>query len=195
MSASTQKLLRLGRDRPNTPGYRPQNAVCSVEERHHADVWALAVGWLEGVGLVPHLKSSAELFETELYESRQSFEQFTRFIGKSINEEAFHTSVIIWLKLVYDVLQGGMSVLNLLKSNPALTQPFYAPSTLERLRTTGIIVKGVKSQGSKIKELKPILMMHLEKVGFILLCLLFYSPHETLAYYGGQCVQKDSDDI
>ena len=44
VSASTQKLLRLGRDRPNTPGYRPQNAVCSVEERHHADVWTLAVG-------------------------------------------------------------------------------------------------------------------------------------------------------
>jgi hypothetical protein len=44
------------------------------------------------------------------------------------------------------VLQGGASVLNLLKSNPALTHPFYAPSTLEKLRTTGIIVKGVKSQ-------------------------------------------------
>jgi serine/threonine protein kinase len=198
VSASKPKLLRLGRDRPNTPGFRPQNAVCSFEERHQADVWALAVGWLEGVGLVPHMKSSAEQFEKDLYESRQSFEQFTlfiqNFIGKSINEEDFHPSVIVWLNLVYNVLQGGASVLNLLKSNPALTQPFYAPSTLEKLRKTGIIVKGVKSQGSNIKELKPILMMHLEDVGLILLCLLFYLPNETLAYYGGRCVQKHSDE-
>ena len=196
LSASKPKLLRLGRDRPNTPGYRPENAVCSLEERIQADVWALAVGWLEGVGLVPHLKSSAVQFEKDLYESRKSFEQFTLFIKNLIGKSNdFHPSVIVWLKLVYDVLQGGASILNLLKSNPALTQPFYAPSTLERLRTTGIIVEGVKSQGSKIKELKPILMMHLENVGIILLCLLFYLPKEILAYYGGRCVQKDSDEI
>jgi hypothetical protein len=196
LSASKPKLLRLGRDRPNTPGYRPPNGVGRFDDRHQADVWALAVGWLEGVGLVTHLhKGSVEQFEKDLYESLQNFEQFTRFIGKSINEEDFDTSVMIWLKLVYDVLQGGVSVLNLLKSNPALTQPFYAPSTLEMLRTTGIIVKGVKSDGGKTKECKPILMMHLQNVGLILLCLLFYLPNEILAYYGGQRVQKDSDEV
>jgi hypothetical protein len=34
----------------------------------------------------------------------------------------------------------------------------------------------------------------LKSVGLILLCLLFYLPNETLAYYGGQCVHKDSDE-
>ena len=197
-AACKPKLLRLGRDRPNTPGYRPQNKACSVVDRHQADVWALAVGWLEGVGLVPHLTGSAEQFEKDLYASRQNFEQFTRFIGKSINVEdsEFHPSVIIWLKLVYNVLQGGVSFLvsDLLKCNPALTQPFYVPSTLEKLRTTGIIVKGIKSDSGNTTDLKPILMMHLENVGLILLCLLFYRPEELLAYYGGQRVQKSSDE-
>jgi serine/threonine protein kinase len=194
-SASPPSLLRLGLPRPGTPGNRPQNTVHSFKERHQADVWALAVGWLEGVGLVPYSKGSAHTFEEGLYVSaRSSFDDFSRFVAE-YTDIGVHGSVITWLQLVYSVLHGGTSVLHLLNNDPALTQPFYAPSLLERLRTTGIIVPGVKGQGPKTKPVKPILMMHLEGTGLILLCLLYYLPGETVLFYGGPIVDKLSDEI
>ena len=194
-SAVAPSLLRLGLARPGTPGNRPQNAVQTFAERHQADVWALAVGWLEGVGLVPHLTGCADQFEQDLYvAARSCFDDFSQFVARN-TVTGFNSSVITWLKLIYSVLHGGESVLHLLKEDPALTQPFYAPTTLEKLRTTGIIVPGVKAQGPNAKEVKPILIMHLDGVGLILLCLLFSIPGEIVLFYGGQIVDKASDEM
>jgi serine/threonine protein kinase len=205
-SASKPSLLRLGSSRPNTTGYRPESIVSSLDERHQADVWALAVGWLKGVVLFPNSRGSAEEFENNLYKAaRSSVDDFIQFVAKTtgpistgMNDGVIHTSVNTWLRLVHRVLQGRESFLtNLLNSEPALTEPFYVPSTLDKLRTTGIIVPGVKRQGAgamEVKEVKPILIMHLEGVGLILLCLLFYLPDERIAYYGGKRVAQGSEE-
>jgi hypothetical protein len=62
-------LERFGCDRPGTIGFRPQNAACSPDDRHKADVWALAVGWMAGVGVAPRgSKDQRVQFENTLYE-------------------------------------------------------------------------------------------------------------------------------
>ena len=155
-SACRRILLRLGQSRPNTPGYRPEREVNNFNERHQADLWALAVGWLKAVVPVPHSKALVKQFEDDLYQAARSsvddFIQFcrakiTRPSSTDIENVGFHPSVDTWLRLIHRVLQGREFVLmNLLKSEPALNEPFYAPSTLEKLRTTGIIVPGVEAR-------------------------------------------------
>ncbi len=200
-SGSRRSLLRLGRSRPNTPGYRPEREVKNFDERHQADVWALAVGWLKAVVHVPHSKNAVNQFEKHLYQAAgSSVDDFIRFCATrpsstDIQNVGFPPSVETWLRLIQRGLQGRESILNLLKSEPALKEPFYTPSTLDKLRTTGIIVPGVERQGAEAEEVKPILMMHLEGFGLILLCLLFYLSEERIAYYGGKNVLPGSDEL
>jgi hypothetical protein len=79
-SGTRRSLLRLGRSRPNTPGYRPEHEVKNFDERHQADAWALAVGWLKAVVHVPHSKDSVKQFEKDLYQAaRSSVDDFIRF--------------------------------------------------------------------------------------------------------------------
>ena len=203
-SAPRRSLLRLGQSRPNTKGYRPEREVKDFNEQHQADVWALAVGWLKAVVTVPRTNYSAKQFENDLYDAaRRSVDEFIQFCAHTnrpsstdIENVGFHPSVNTWLRLIHRVLQGPeFELMNLLKSEPALNEPFYAPSTLEKLRTTGIIVPGVERQGANAVEVKPILMMHLEGFGLILLCLLFYLSEERIAYYGGKKVLAGADEL
>lgn len=202
-SSLVPMLKRLGQDRPGTKGFRPQNTARNHDERQKADLWALGVGWLEGVGVAPCADTSVQ-FEERLYSSLSSVGKFTQMIREYenvsstivCNDGSLHPSVSMWLALVYSILIGGMSVLELLQSSPTLTQPFYKPSFLERLRTIGIIVPGVKATGGRqkggTKEIKPVLLMHVEDVGLIVLCLLWYLEDECLALYGGKVVEQES---
>jgi hypothetical protein len=95
-----------------------------------------------------------------------------------------HESVIKWLKLVFIVLSEQQSAKALLQTNTLLFEPQYKPTILEQLKTKGIIVPGII--GTVVKpEVKPLLMLHVEGVGIILLCLLFYRAGECMAYFGG----------
>jgi len=188
-------LKRLGRDRPGTIGFRPQNAACSPDDRHKADVWALAVGWMAGVGVAPRgSKDQREQFENSLYEASITFDAFLKWIccQRLTNSllspsppEDIDKSGIRWLKFIYFMLKHGMPVLRKLQSNPALAQPFYHPTMLEKLRTTGIIIPGLSTQKDNF-EVKPLLVMQIEEVGIVVLCLLYYNEDECLALYGGK---------
>ncbi len=69
-SGSSPLLEWLGCDRPGTIGFRPQTAACSPDARHKADVWALAVGLMAGVGVAPRvLKNQRVQFEKSLYDA------------------------------------------------------------------------------------------------------------------------------
>jgi hypothetical protein len=82
----------------------------------------------------------------------------------SIPKEDIDKSGIRWLKFIYYfMLKHGMPVLRKLQSNPALAQPFYHPTMLEKLRTTGIIIPGLSTQKDNF-EVKPLLVMQIEEV-------------------------------
>jgi hypothetical protein len=150
---------------------------------------------------------TSEQFEERLYASLRSFADFTQMIREFKNVPStilcgdgnLHPSVSIWLAFVYSILSGSKSALELLQGTPALTQPFYKPSTLERLRTTGMIVPGCEIKGKRKRShdsaqgaIKPVLLMHVQDVGLIVFCLLWYLPNECLARYGGKLVDQDS---
>ncbi len=87
----------------------------------------------------------------------------------------------------------GRDALRKLQSNPALAQPFYHPTTLDRLRAIEITIPGLSAPKGKFK-VKSSLVMHVEEVGIILLCLLFYSAGECLALYGDKRMPNVSDE-
>ena len=202
-SAREVHLKRMGKDRPGTPGLRPQSIALDHHARQQADLWALGVGWLEGVGVAPS-PDTCEQFEKRLYASLHSVEDFMQMIREFqtvsstilCRDGNLHPSVSIWLAFVYSILSGGKSALEMLQGSPMLTQPFYKPTTLEKLRTKGIIVPGVwealGKRKRKSRAMKPVLLMHVQDIGLIVLCLLWYLPDECFARYGGKLVDADS---
>ena len=193
-----QQLKQLGLARQGTCGYRTEHDAVTSDERHNADLWALAVGWLAGVGLRPSTKEDGKKIEEMLYvSSRESLDFFEKRVAEftGTDHASFHSTVRTWLKLIHTVFQGGVNVLNLLNSSPALTEPFYKPSTWEELRSKGIIIRGLNTSGKESENMKPLLMMHLDHWGIILLCLLFYRENERIAFYGGEHKLKVSDEM
>ena len=190
-AVSKPYLKLIGSDRPGTPDYRPQNEAHGHEERHKADMWGLAVGWLAGVGCKP-IGGNFSAFEESLYKAGHSFPALVALIpgyDASSTDGGFHASVISWLRIIFRILSGACNSAKDLMCSSVLNDPFYIPNTLERLRTTGIIVPGVEREGRR-QEVKPLLMLHVEGMGLILLTLLYYQPKEVMALYGGKEVKR-----
>jgi hypothetical protein len=122
-------------------------------------------------------------FENELYNAYQDLKQLHTFIQKhtssSLVRSGENKSVMQWLKLIFQALNSHD--IKSFYCSEYLFEPFYTPSMLEKLRTTGIIVRR--------DDIKPVLMMHVDAIGIIVLCLLYYDIDEVFAYYGGYLSQ------
>ena len=180
---SGENLLRLGGSRPGTIGFRPKHRSGSGQD-YTGDIWSLAVGWCACLDVRPGTsKQECKEFEEKLYKAHHSLELFQQFIREETTSSLFSTStwdrsVSQWLQLIFTAL-NCQDIKQLLYGG-VLLYPFYKPSTLDRLRTCGIIVQH--------RNLKPVLMMHADVIGLIILCLLYYDIDELFAYYGGKLV-------
>ena len=175
--------LRMGGSRPGTIGFRPpkcrSNSGISGPD-YAGDLWSLAVGWCAVLGVFPgRTREDCRKFENELYNAYQDLKQLHTFIQKhtssSLVRSGENKSVMQWLKLIFQALNSHD--IKSFYCSEYLFEPFYTPSTLEKLRTTGIIVRR--------DDIKPVLMMHVDAIGIIVLCLLYYDIDEVFAYYGG----------